>query len=94
MIVELTDISLVGARFRAITDGTPRLNDRAAFHFVIPGQRHCSASGRCVRIRGRGEFALAFEAVNPAFLAFVKSLAADPESDSTAHPRRGLPDRP
>lgn len=78
IVVELVDLSPVGGRFRALTEGTPRLNDRAAFQFVIPGQRHCSASGRCVRVRGRGEFALVFEAVNPAFLAFVKNLASEP----------------
>ena len=83
IIVELVDLSLVGGRFRAITEGAPRLHDRAAFQFVLPGQRHCSASVRFVRVRGRSEFALAFETVNLAFLAFAKNLVADAESQGT-----------
>jgi hypothetical protein len=74
LTVELLDLSARGGRFRAMGDEV-QLDDRAAFGFVIPGQRHCVASGRCVRVRGSGEFALSFDRSNEAFRGFVANLA-------------------
>ena len=71
--VELVDLSEAGGRFRALVDEV-RVDDRAAFGFVIPGQRHCVARGRCVRVPGAGEFALALDRGNDAFHGFLKSL--------------------
>ena len=51
------------------------VNDRAAFGFVIPGQRHCVASGRVVRVRGAGEFALSLDRANEAFHGFLGVLS-------------------
>jgi hypothetical protein len=75
--VELMDLSEAGGCFRATGDEV-HVDDRAAFGFVIPGQRHCVASGRCVRVRASGEFALYFDRANEAFRGFVANLSGQP----------------
>jgi hypothetical protein len=76
LLAELVDISEAGGCFRAATGEEVHLDDHAAFGFVLPGARHCQASGRCVRVRGKGEFALFLDSVNDAFLGFLKLLSA------------------
>jgi PilZ domain len=83
-VVELVELSLAGARFRGGEE--LRVNDRAAFEFVIPADRHCRATGRCVRTRERGEFALSLDTVNPAYVAFVDDLAGEGEPHAAHHP--------
>lgn len=81
--VELVDLSEAGGRFRALADADEvRLDDRAAFGFVIPGQQHCVARGRCVRVPGAGEFALVLDRANDAFRGFLRSLAGQPTVSS------------
>jgi PilZ domain len=75
LLAELVDVSEAGGCFRVVGEGI-HLDDHAAFGFVLPGARHCKASGRCVRVRGTGEFALLLDCVNDAFLGFVKLLSA------------------
>ncbi len=73
--VELVDIGRNGARFRAPT-GPLRLDQEAAFGFVIAGQHVCVANGRVVRLGDDGEFVLSVERANDAFHGFLGSLAA------------------
>ena len=79
IIVELMDLSATGGRFRVapevVSVDDVSVNDRAAFGFVIPGQRHCVASGRVVRVRDAGEFALSLERANEAFRGFFGVLS-------------------
>lgn len=75
MLAELVDVSEAGGCFRGLGDPL-RLDEQAAFGFVLPGARHCKASGHCVRVRGSGEFALFLDSVNDAFLGFLKLLSA------------------
>lgn len=72
--VELMDIAEGGVRFRALSDEV-RLDERAAFGFVLPDQPACMAKGRVVRIDGGGEFVLSLEHANDAFRGFLGSLA-------------------
>jgi hypothetical protein len=74
MTVELTDVSAGGGRFRSATENV-RINQGAAFTFVLPGERRCLAKGRVVRADGRGEFALRLQEANKAFLGFLGQLA-------------------
>ena len=73
--VELIDIGREGARFRS-PGGALRLDQEAAFGFVIPGQHVCVANGRVVRLGEAGEFVLSVERANDAFHGFLVSLAA------------------
>jgi hypothetical protein len=77
--VELVDIGRDGARFRSPV-GPLRLDQEAAFGFVIPGQHVCVANGRVVRLGDRpgeeGEFVLSVDRANDAFHGFLVSLAA------------------
>jgi hypothetical protein len=73
--VELVDIGQGGARFRAPA-GPLRLDQEAAFGFVIPGQHVCVANGRVVRLGADGEFVLSVDRANDAFHGFLVSLAA------------------
>jgi hypothetical protein len=73
--VELVDIGREGARFRS-PSGALRLDQEAAFGFVIPGQHVCVANGRVVRLGEAGEFVLSVERANDAFHGFLVSLAA------------------
>jgi len=83
-VVELVELSMAGARFRGGEE--LRVNDRAAFEFMIPADHHCRATGRCVRARERGEFALSLDSVNAAYLAFVRDLAGDGDLHAARHP--------
>lgn len=73
--VQLIDIGRDGARFRSPT-GPMRLEQEAAFGFVIPGQHVCVANGRVVRLGDDGEFVLSVDRANDAFHGFLVSLAA------------------
>lgn len=73
--VELIDIGREGARFKAPSEAL-RLDQEAAFGFVIPGQHVCVANGRVVRLGDAGEFVLSVERANDAFHGFLVSLAA------------------
>ncbi len=72
--VELVDIGREGARFKS-PSGAMRLDQEAAFGFVIPGQHVCVANGRVVRLGDAGEFVLSVERANDAFHGFLVSLA-------------------
>jgi hypothetical protein len=72
--VELMDIAEGGVRFRAGRDEV-RVDQTAAFGFVVPDQRACVAKGRVVRVEGTGEFVLVLEQSNEAFRGFVESLS-------------------
>jgi hypothetical protein len=74
VVVELVDIAEQGVRFRSVAGGL-RLDQRAAFGFVIPGQQACVANGRVVRIEAGGVFVLSLDRSNAAFRGFVGSLA-------------------
>ena len=75
LLAELVDVSEAGGCFRAAGEEV-HLDDQATFGFVLPGARHCKASGHCVRVRGTGEFALFLDSVNDAFLGFLALLSA------------------
>jgi len=73
--VEIVDIALKGARFRAADRALP-VDQRASFGFVTSDHRTCVATGRVLRVAAGGEFVLAIERANLAFDRFVGSLAA------------------
>jgi hypothetical protein len=73
--VQLIDIGRDGARFKSLT-GPMRLEQEAAFGFVIPGQHVCVANGRVVRVGEDGEFVLSVDRANDAFHGYLVSLAA------------------
>ena len=77
--VQLIDIGRDGARFRSLS-GPMRLEQEAAFGFVIPGQHVCVANGRVVRLGERpgqkDEFVLSVDRANDAFHGYLVSLAA------------------
>jgi hypothetical protein len=56
--------------------GPMRLEQEAAFGFVIPGQHVCVANGRVVRVGDDGEFVLSVDRANDAFHGYLVSLAA------------------
>ena len=72
--VQMVDIGQKGVRFRSGSDAL-RLDQEAAFGFVIPGQHVCVANGRVLRLGGDGEFVLSVERANAAFHGFLVSLA-------------------
>jgi len=80
VMVELLDVSESGARFAA-ADAEVRVAERAAFGFVIPDRASCQAEGRVVRAdrsgRFAGQFVLALEAANDAFVGFIRLLEAE-----------------
>ena len=82
LMVELLDVSESGARFHAL-DGAPDVNvaDRAAFGFVVPGEPSCRAEGLVVRAdrsgRFAGQFVLALDDANDAFVGFIRLLEAE-----------------
>jgi hypothetical protein len=61
---------------RRDSTGPLRLDQEAAFGFVIPGQHVCVANGRVVRLGQDGEFVLSVDRANDAFHGFLVSLAA------------------
>jgi PilZ domain len=73
--VQMVDIGAEGVRFRS-GSGALRLDQEAAFGFVIPGRHVCVANGRVLRVGGDGEFVLSVERANAAFHGFLVSLAA------------------
>jgi len=73
--VELVDLAEGGVRFRFLEAGEARLEQRAAFTFLLPGQESCSAEGRVVRVHAGGEFIVVLDRSNASFRDFVGSLA-------------------
>jgi hypothetical protein len=81
-MVELLDVSESGARFHAIDgEADVHLADRATFGFVVPGEPSCQAKGLVVRAersgRFAGQFVLALDETNDAFVGFIRLLEAD-----------------
>jgi hypothetical protein len=82
LMVELLDVSESGARFHAAdSDADIHLADRATFGFIVPGEPSCQAQGLVVRAehsgRNAGQFVLALDNANDAFVGFIRLLAAD-----------------
>ena len=82
LMVELLDVSESGARFHAVDgDAVVHVADRATFGFVVPGEPSCQAQGLVVRAehsgRFAGQFVLALEETNDAFVGFIRLLEAD-----------------
>ena len=79
LIVELLDVSESGARFQA-PDADVNVADRAAFGFVVPDQPSCQAQGQVVRAehsgRFAGQFVVALDDTNDAFVGFIRLLEA------------------
>jgi hypothetical protein len=71
--LELTDISVGGAGFRA-PDSLPEVGEWIAFGFVLEDRRVCAAKGRVVRLEPEG-FALSLESTNSAFRSFVDDIS-------------------
>ena len=78
LMVELVDLSKSGARFHTI-DGSADVHvaDRATFGFVVPGEPSCQAQGSVVRADRTGQFVLALDDANDAFVGFIRLLEAD-----------------
>jgi len=78
LMVELLDVSESGARFHAVDgDAVVHVADRATFGFVVPGEPSCQAQGLVVRADRSGQFVLALDDTNDAFVGFIRLLAAD-----------------
>jgi hypothetical protein len=82
LMVELLDLSESGARFHAMEGGADvHVADRATFGFVVPGEPSCQAQGSVVRADHSGQFAgqfvLALDGTNDAFVGFIRLLEAD-----------------
>jgi hypothetical protein len=78
VVVEIVDIGVRGARFRAQPPPL-RIEEEAAFGFVSTGpdvQHICVANGRVLRIGGDGDFVLSVERANVAFHNFLAALAS------------------
>jgi hypothetical protein len=75
-MVELLDVSESGARFQAL-DAEVHVADRATFGFVVPGEPSCQAEGLVVRADRSGQFVLALDDANDAFVGFIRLLEAD-----------------
>jgi PilZ domain-containing protein len=73
LTVELLDLSESGARFQAL-DATVRVAERATFGFVVPDRPSCRAEGQVVRADRSGQFVVALDEANDAFVGFVRSL--------------------
>jgi PilZ domain len=80
LMVELLDVSESGARFQA-ADAEVQVADRATFGFVIPDlvpdQHSCQAQGAVVRADRSGQFVLALDDTNDAFVGFIRLLEAE-----------------
>jgi hypothetical protein len=75
LMVELLDVSKSGARFHAVDgDAGVRVSDRATFGFVVPGEPSCQAQGLVVRADRSGQFVLALDEANEAFVGFIQLL--------------------
>ncbi len=78
LMVELLDVSESGARFHALDgDADVHVADRATFGFVVPGEPSCRAQGLVVRADRSGQFVLALDDTNDAFVGFIRLLEAD-----------------
>ena len=78
LMVELLDVSESGARFHALDgDAEVHVADRATFGFVVPGEPSCRAQGLVVRADRSGQFVLALDDTNDAFVGFIRLLEAD-----------------
>jgi len=78
LMVELLDVSESGARFHALEGDTGvHVSDRATFGFVVPGEPSCQAQGLVVRADRSGQFVLALDEANDAFVGFIRLLEAD-----------------
>jgi PilZ domain len=76
LVVELLDVSESGARFQAL-GADVHVAERATFGFVVPDQPSCHAEGLVVRADRSGQFVLALDDANEAFVGFVRLLAAE-----------------
>jgi hypothetical protein len=82
LMVELLDVSESGARFNAAdAEAEVHVADRATFGFVVPDQPSCQAQGLVVRAersgRFAGQFVLALDDTNDAFVGFIRLLQAE-----------------
>ena len=78
LMVELLDVSESGARFHALDgDAEVHVADRATFGFVVPGEPSCRAQGLVVRADRSGQFVLALDDTNDAFVGFIRLLEAE-----------------
>jgi PilZ domain len=71
--IELVDVSAGGGAFRGPA-AAPRLGQRAAFGFVMPGRAVCVARGHVVRVFGN-EFALELDRMNDPFRGFLADIS-------------------
>ena len=76
LMVELLDVSESGARFQA-ADADVHVADRATFGFVVPDLVPCQAQGAVVRADRSGQFVLALDDTNAAFVGFIRLLEAE-----------------
>lgn len=76
LMVELLDVSESGARFQTMGHEV-RVADRATFGFVVPDRPSCRAEGLVVRADASGQFVLAFDDTNDAFVGFIRLLEAE-----------------
>ena len=80
LMVELLDVSESGARFQA-ADADVHVADRATFGFVVPDLVPCQAQGAVVRAehsgRFAGQFVVALDDTNDAFVGFIRLLEAE-----------------
>lgn len=78
LMVELLDVSESGARFHATEGGAEiHVADRATFGFVVPGEPSCQAQGLVVRAERSGQFVLALDDANDAFVGFIRLLETE-----------------
>lgn len=73
LLAELLDVSESGARFGAPI-GDVRVDDKVAFGFVMPDRDSCRAAGQVVRVDESGQFVLALDDANDAFVGFIRLL--------------------
>jgi PilZ domain len=78
LVVELLDVSESGARFSASdAEVRIRVDERAAFGFVVPDRPSCQAQGLVVRADRSGQFVLALDDKNESFVGFIRLLEAE-----------------
>jgi hypothetical protein len=76
VMVELLDVSQSGARFQS-PDAEVHVDERATFGFVVPDRPSCQAEGLVVRADRSGQFVLALDDANDAFVGFIRLLEAE-----------------
>jgi hypothetical protein len=78
LMVELLDVSESGARFSASdAEVRIRVDERAAFGFVVPDRSSCQAQGLVVRADRSGQFVVALDDKNESFVGFIRLLEAE-----------------